>query len=362
MPVSDYFGATYADARDKFRTAARGAHARLSCYELPGHRGPSGEELSVDVGVIGSEKARRGLLLIAGTHGAEGFCGSGCQVGFFADRLYEAFGGDAVVLLVHAINPYGFAWLRRVNEDNVDLNRNFRDFTQPPPASTAYEALHDHLVPVEWQGPAREAADAALMAYIRERGMRAFQAAVSEGQYSRPTGLFYGGARETWSAQTIRAILKEHVPATLESLAVIDLHTGLGPAAYGEPIHIGDTAEDYRRAVSWYGSDVRNITGGDSVSAEVVGTMYSGVRSSLNAAVQLTYVALEFGTKPINEVLTALRADHWLHAVANRDTPLRAGISRQVRDAFFVDTPAWKAATYGRTADMIVRTARCLSA
>ena len=28
-------------------------------------------------------------------------------------------------VLLHALNPFGFAWRRRVNEDNVDLNRNF---------------------------------------------------------------------------------------------------------------------------------------------------------------------------------------------------------------------------------------------
>jgi hypothetical protein len=59
--------------------------------------------------------------------------------------------------------------------------------------------------------------------------------------------------------------------------------------------------------------------------------------------------------------LTALRADHWLNAVSKRETPLRAAISRQVRDAFYIDTPVWKAATYGRAADMIVRTGRRLS-
>ena len=32
--------------------------------------------------------------------------------------------GDALVL-VHVLNPYGMAWLRRTNENNVDLNRNF---------------------------------------------------------------------------------------------------------------------------------------------------------------------------------------------------------------------------------------------
>jgi hypothetical protein len=359
MPVSDYFSASYAEARDKFRAAAQAAHARLTTYELPGHRGPSGEPLSVDVAVMGSAAARRGLLLISGTHGAEGFCGSGCQVGFFADRLHDAFAADAAVVLVHALNPFGFAWLRRVNEDGVDLNRNFVDFSQPPPTSPEYEALHDHLVPAEWEGPVRAAADAALRAYAVEHGMRAFQAAVTGGQYTRPTGLFYGGARETWSAKTLRQIVREQLPASVESLAVIDLHTGLGPQGYGEPLFVGD-AEDYRRAVDWYGPDVKNVAGGASISAEVVGTLYGGVRAGIGAAT-LTYIALEFGTRSIDEVLTALRADHWLNAVSKRETPLRAAISRQVRDAFYIDTPVWKAATYGRAADMIVRTGRRLS-
>ena len=32
---------------------------------------------------------------------------------------------DAAIVLVHVLNPYGMAWLRRFNEHNVDLNRNF---------------------------------------------------------------------------------------------------------------------------------------------------------------------------------------------------------------------------------------------
>jgi hypothetical protein len=362
MPVSDYFSDSYAEARDKFRAAAHAAGARLAPYALPGHRGPAGQELSVDVGLIGPLDARRGLLLISGTHGAEGFCGSGCQVGFCVDRLYEAFPGDALIVLAHAVNPYGFAWLRRVNEDGVDLNRNFRDFTTPLPRSAAYEELHDHLVPSEWEGPVREAADNALKAYARDRGLRAFQTAITQGQYSRPTGLFFGGTRETWSAQTIRRILSEHIPATLDSLGVIDLHTGLGPVGYGEPIFAGGNLDDHRRAVAWYGADVKNVSGGESVSAEVVGTMYNGIRDSLRDGVQLTYIALEFGTKSVDEVITALRADHWLHAIENRRTALGPQISRQLRDAFYIDTPAWKAATYGRAADLIVRAGRCLSA
>ena len=284
MPVSDYFSASYTEARGKFRAAAEAGGAHLTAYRLQTHRGPSGDALSIDVAVIGSAMAQHGLLLISGTHGVEGFCGSGCQVGFFVDRLHEALPADGVAVLVHALNPYGFAWLRRVNEDGVDLNRNFVDFTQALPAAPTYEALHDALVPAEWEGPARLAADAALEAYVREHGPRPFQAAVTRGQYTHATGLFYCCNCQSWSVKTIRRIVKRpYIPPSVESLAVFDLHTGLGPPGYGEPILIGEAPEDFPRAVKWYGPDVTNLAGGKSVSAELVGTLYRGVRDSVRS-------------------------------------------------------------------------------
>lgn len=73
-----------------------------------------------------------------------------------------------------------------------------------------------------------------------------------------------------------------------------------------------------------------------------------------------TYLALEFGTRPIDQVLAALRADAWLHAVPDRPTPDREAIRRQVRDAFLIDSPAWRTATYGRCADVVLRACRGL--
>ncbi len=46
---------------------------------------------------------------------------------------------DLAVVLIHAINPYGFAWIRRVNEDNVDLNRNCIDFGAAIPENPGYD-------------------------------------------------------------------------------------------------------------------------------------------------------------------------------------------------------------------------------
>jgi hypothetical protein len=360
MPIGDYFASTYSEARERFRAAAADAGAELVLYELPGHRGPGGEPLAIDVATLGPGDAEAAFLLISATHGVEGFCGSGCQVGFFADRLHDALPQETRSILVHGLNPYGFAWLRRVNEDNVDLNRNFRDFAVPPPDSSDYDALHGWLVPEDWDGPNRQAADRALGDHIQRVGFRAVQDVVSRGQYSRPDGLFFGGVRETWSNATFHRLLEEKVSPAVKRLACIDLHTGLGPSGYGEPIYIGPADSARQRALEWYGPELKDASTGRSVSANVTGSLLEALPALLTGA-EVTPIALEFGTKPVMEVLTALRGDHWLHAVPGRESALREGIKRGIRDAFYVDTLSWKAAVYGRTTDFVLRAGRGLA-
>jgi hypothetical protein len=368
MSIADYFSPDYPSARQRFCTAAERAGAHLKRYLLPQRRGPQGESLSIDVARLGTEGASDALVVLSGTHGVEGLAGAGCQVGFLSDRLYEALPASACALLVHAMNPHGFAWLRRVNEDNVDLNRNFVDFSDPP-SSAAYELLHDWLVPPAWEGDTRAHAEAGLRQYIAEHGMQAFQQALTAGQYTRPEGLFYGGTALTWSARTLEQLLREQLPDGVRCVAVLDLHTGLGPAAYGEPILVPCAAGDLARARSWFGCEVRshvaeesvNITGEKSVSAELEGTIARGFQAALPER-EITFIGLEFGTRPVLDVLTALRTDHWVHARAPHDAARSAAAQRLMRDAFYCETPAWQAAVYGRTADFVLRACRALAA
>ena len=44
---------------------------------------------------------------------------------------------------------------------------------------------------------------------------------------------------------------------------MLDLHTGLGPPGYGEPIYFGASNEDLERAIRWYGPSVRSPAKGD---------------------------------------------------------------------------------------------------
>jgi hypothetical protein len=359
MPIDALFAEEYTAARDKFRSAAKAAGAALHAYEHPSQRGPGGEKLSVDVAVVGPADASRCLLLISGTHGVEGFAGSGCQVGFFRDSWYGALDRNTCAVVLHALNPHGFAWIRRVNEDNVDLNRNFQNFTEALPRNDEYDALHALLIPSEWEGPARVAADTQLQEFVKRRGFATLKAVVSGGQYTHADGLFFGGTTESWSSATFRQIIRTLVPQATTRLVAIDIHTGLGPVAYGEPIVIGGSEDQNKVAAERFGAEVKPL--GESASSPLTGTLANAF-DAWRADRDITFLGLEFGTKPVTDVLAALRGDHWLNCGQNRNSPLRAKIKSAIRDAFYVDAPYWRAAVYGRTADFVCRAARVLAA
>ena len=166
---------------------------------------------------------------------------------------------------------------------------------------------------------------------------------------------------QSWSNCVLREILTEKVPETVKRLAVLDIHTGLGKPGFGEPIYVGPTSEGYEIAKKWYGEEVKSTMQGTSVSAAITGSVADAFPRS-SSDLEIIYLALEFGTVSSTEVLSALRADHWLHAVPNRDTPLRDKIMCQIRDAFYLDVPWWKAAVYGRSVDFAIRATQALSA
>ena len=162
---SSYFSANYTEARNKFVAAATKAGGEIRSILNPNATGPENEALYTDVALFGDRGASKALVVVSGTHGNEGFCGSGCQIGYLEEGFISQHADDTVVVVVHAINPYGFANIHRVNEDNVDLNRNFVDHNQPYPDNSPYATLHDYLLPEHWDPVSIKQANSALAAY-----------------------------------------------------------------------------------------------------------------------------------------------------------------------------------------------------
>jgi predicted deacylase len=168
--IHSAFSKSYAEARQKFLSAAQTVGLQVESHIHP-EKGRDGEELAMDVVREGPVNAKQVLLISSACHGVEGYCGSGVQI----DALRSAEWHKAVaqsgvaVVYVHALNPHGFSHVRRVTQENVDLNRNFQDFSKPLPENTAYKEVQHLLLPDQW--PPNEANQQATMDYIAKNGM-----------------------------------------------------------------------------------------------------------------------------------------------------------------------------------------------
>jgi hypothetical protein len=89
-----------------------------------GAAGPGDEELTVDVGYFPGGDPERVLVVSSGVHGVEGFFGSAVQVALL-EQWASVNPPSTKCVFLHVLNPFGFAWLRRFDENNVDPNRNF---------------------------------------------------------------------------------------------------------------------------------------------------------------------------------------------------------------------------------------------
>jgi hypothetical protein len=347
MNSADSFSATYDQARAKFRETVQAAGGALETIANP-NRGPDGGDLSTDVAWFGPRQAEKVLVMVSGTHGGEGFCGSGAQIDWLRRGEHTTAPPELGVMMIHAINPYGFAWLRRVTEENIDLNRNWIDFSQPAPENRGYDELAAVAVPPAWTPDSQRASNRVLRAYATEHGPMGLQQALSGGQYRHPTGVFYGGAGPSWARRTQEALYGAYLGQAAK-IAFIDYHTGLGPWGYAEPIMsdpVGSVA--YNRGLAWFGATVTTPLDGSSTSAETSGDNLTAAPHVL-AHAEVTGIALEYGVQSLAEVFLALRADAWLHAYGDPASPQGQAIKAQIRAAFYGDADDWKGMVAGQS-------------
>lgn len=337
---NNYFSESYDESRARFLNAAEAAGATITS-KPHAESGPAGEALAMDFATLGPADADKALVVISGTHGPEGLCGSGCQAGLLESPELRELTQNIRVVLVHAHNPYGFAWWRRTNEDNIDLNRNYVDFSEPLPTNEAYDLLKEAFNPRVLGDPA---AAEALKTYEAENGKVALMAAMLAGQRSHPDGIFYGGKEESWSNRTIRSELPKQVGGA-EHVMVIDVHTGLGPFGEAYLVH-GYPPEDPRHALMLeaFEGDMRSTAENqfdEDMPVDPKGPIVLAMDSILPGKDEFAYV-VEYGTKPDDIVLGALRADNWLHSYGDLDSEQGRKIKADMRDAFYPDSDEWR--------------------
>lgn len=364
MDKDSYFSENYDEARERFLAAARQQGGEMVHYRHPTARGPQGQPLYLDTAWIGPRDAHAVLVNTSGTHGAEGFAGSAAQLGWLCERGQADLPPGVALLMIHAVNPYGFAWGLRGTENNVDLNRNWLDFSTPLPENTLYEQIHPFLCPREIKPSTVNQLMEAGGRLIAKHGRWALEDAISRGQYTHPDGFHYGGACPDWSGSLLQDIFQKDLHG-VRHIGFIDWHTG--PVGDGELIYLcfsSPKSAQWQEAQRWWGPDALDPAKVDrlwgSKRPSRVGIMYWGLEKLIKPTGQLVGGIVEFRSaqsKPTAvDALKVSMLERWLRFEGGFEAPEATHYFAQLQNEYAPRRESWRQAvlknglaTYDRT-------------
>ena len=234
MEEKSWFPDSYEQSRDRFRRDLARVQALWPEARLRSHPIDGSEGLTVDWIEASPLSAHDRLLVFTlGEHGIEAYIGSAMLQLFLAEFLARLDPMRTGLLIVHAINPWGMKHCRRVNANNVDLNRTFlRDPSQHDPAfNPDYARLASFLNPAR---PIRRPVADRLSILLRlarqwaSLGAKGLRQAVYLGQYGYPRGIYYGGMGPQAETRVAMDLYRAHMPRYAQTVH-LDMHTGYGP-------------------------------------------------------------------------------------------------------------------------------------
>jgi len=350
------FSDDYATARDRFRQAAAAAGWSLVSHDT-GETGPRGERLTIDVAEsVPTRSDQPAFVLSSGLHGAEGHFGSAVQVAALETIAADRSRTEATrAVFVHALNPYGFAWTRRCDARNVDLNRAFRwpGMTDASP-ETAYGRI-DALLNPPRPPSRRDLFRLRLLAAALKYGQAALKRTIASGQRSHPNGLFYAG----FDVSPLQVWLDRELPRWIGGASTVvhlDLHTGLG--ANGDATIIIDypVTDDAR---AWWHERSGQATVRESLRDPQAYTASGSLGQwcvARSAPTQYRFAFAEFGTFAGTRVLAGLRAENQAHHWSPPSDPKIAESKARLRELFCPGDRDWRLRAVRRALTMIQQT------
>lgn len=346
------FSSDYWQARDRFRKAAQSLNCVLETHPIQA-LGPQEQSLSIDVARYGSKSPQTTLILSSGLHGVEGYCGSAIQWAALTDLLPKLkLPKGVALLLIHALNPYGFAWNRRCNEDNIDLNRNFLLPGQSFQGSPATYARLDPFLNPRTLPTYRDPFILKLLAYAVRYGVASLKQTLPVGQYDFPQGIFFGGQAPAQTQQ----ILAAHLPIWLgktQRVLHLDLHTGLGrwttPTFLVKSQTPQDTLPWFQQTFTAKGLKVLGQQGATYVSRGDIGPWCQALMGECN----YHFATVEFGTYPLLPMLKAIRAENQAHWWDTSDSPTYKWAKSLLLEANAPASSAWRKAVVAQGVTLI---------
>jgi predicted deacylase len=358
MNYASFFSRDYHDSRQRFLSALKAADFTTTSYPIAA-KDSAEKTLSIDVGIGGNLASNQALIISSGVHGVEGLFGSAVQLAFLQELLTAGEFRDSHLsrrtIFIHAVNPYGFAWQRRCNEDNIDLNRNFLLPGETYTGSPENYAELDSFVNPSSPPPRFDDFFLKAMIFSLKYGQTLLKNTLPVGQYDYPKGLFFGGKAPSQSQQIFAQNLTQWVGDATE-IVHLDFHTGLGKWATYKLLWDGDDQSPcYDRLAKQFGAE--NIEVQQSTDNLAGATSYP-IRGGLGAWCKATlsdrrydFFTAEFGTYSAARVLQALRAEnraYWWQQP-------RKSSNQQFQDTFVPPSQQWRESCLRQALDICRR-------
>jgi hypothetical protein len=365
-----FFSDDYTTARQRFRAAAAalGWPVEAHAIEAPG---PGGETLTIDVaiGQLGATQAASSaapcLVVSSGLHGVEAFLGSALQLAVLQHWTAEAASVPPLrIVLMHALNPFGFAWLRRADQANIDLNRNFLLDGEAYRGSPPGYAELDHFLNPQHAPRRVDAFMLHALAQIARMGLPALKGAIAGGQFDFPRGLFYGGGGASRTQQIIASNLARWL-GDCRQVMHLDLHSGLGKwGSYKLLIDYALRDEQRQTLRAWFGDGAFEENAARQGERQVAYATRGGFGQWCAATQRerrYLFAYAEFGAYDILRTIAALRAENQAHFWGQADDPQTRRAKLRLRELLCPASPVWRQRVVERGIALILQAARGLT-
>lgn len=232
---SEYFYNSYDEIRAHLKDRVTALKKDGVKVEVSEYAVDESDNLYIDNIYLPSNNEKKNLIVLTtGVHGMEGYIGS-VMLDVFFEEIYPALNKDNTGILVVAnVNPYGMKYMRRYNENNVDLNRNFIiDWDNFDLASNKdYPEVKEFLQPEGKIGNALWHEAGFYLNLAKEaltKGADKVSDALLTGQYEYAQGVYYGGNGDEKSTAYLKGVFGDCLDGEYENIVHIDIHSGYGP-------------------------------------------------------------------------------------------------------------------------------------
>ncbi len=350
---TDYF-----ESRDRFTALAEECGAHLESRPIEA-LGPQGESLSVDIASFTADTDENLIILTSGVHGVEGYIGACIQIQALQMILQEGLPERVGIIMIHAVNPWGFAHLRRVDNHNVDINRNFIIDTDSAAVSPPYYATLNPVINLERTPSLLGELQywfSACALIMRNRGVAKLFKTIAEGQFEFPQGVFFGGKHSVESCVLLQNLL---IDLTKKSnrITILDLHSGLG--ASGTAMLIGNSNRvSPERTLSWIRDHYEQTVYIDSNAGNAYNAKRTFSQWCKHALGHKSYLFLcvEIGTVNPLKLFSALRRENQAHHWADTNSLPYAQTKQTLLNVFAPESQKWRNKSVAQGLKILSRT------